>query len=161
MKVECMEKEIQLMQEHLPSLRKIAGWTTEELGEKLGLAKQSITAIESKNENTTKLSQAQYIALRFLFETEAEENKNETLKMVLDALFRDTEKYEKSKKEIDSHITLLAGAAMTAGASSVVAATSLKVMASALLAPVAPIALVAGSTLTATLGVKLLKLGKK
>ena len=49
------------LQENLASIRKIAGWTAEDLGEMLGVSKQNISNLENDN---TKLSQAQYVAIR-------------------------------------------------------------------------------------------------
>lgn len=60
MKRERMIQVVRL-QENLASFRKIAGWTSEELGYMLGVSKQNISNLE--NANTT-LSQAQYVAIR-------------------------------------------------------------------------------------------------
>ena len=67
------ERAIQItrLQENLSSLRKIAGWTAEDLGEMLGVSKQNISNLENIR---VYLSQAQYIAIRHLLDYQAEHN---------------------------------------------------------------------------------------
>ena len=64
------ERAIQIvrLQENLSSIRRIARWTAEDLGEMLGVSKQNISNLENGN---TKLSQAQYIAIRHLIDYRA------------------------------------------------------------------------------------------
>ena len=51
------------MQLNLRELRSYAGWTQEELGKMLGVSKQAISMLERSE---TRLSQAQYVAIRAL-----------------------------------------------------------------------------------------------
>ncbi len=68
------------LQENLSSIRKIAGWTAEALGEMLGVSKQNISSLENGN---TKLSQAQYIAIRHLVDYQSIQNpENTTLQLI-------------------------------------------------------------------------------
>ena len=84
------ERAIQIvrLQENLASIRRIAGWTAEDLGEMLGVTKQNISNLEKEN---TKLSQAQYIAIRHLLDYQISlDKKNRTLphiiRLLLDSL---------------------------------------------------------------------------
>lgn len=80
-----MNVEIQIMQDNLCDLRKIAGWTAETLAGKLGITKQTISNLENQK---VKLSRIQYIAIRAVFECEiAVNSKNTTLRKVMRVLF--------------------------------------------------------------------------
>lgn len=80
-----MKVEIQIMQDNLCELRKIAGWTAETLGGKLGITKQTISNLENQK---VKLSRVQYIAIRSVFECEvAMSRDNTTLRKVMGVLF--------------------------------------------------------------------------
>lgn len=61
------------LQENLSSIRKIAGWTADDLGGLLGVTKQNISNIENLNTN---LSKAQYIAIRHLIDYRAKQKNN-------------------------------------------------------------------------------------
>lgn len=75
------EKRIKLLQENLTSIRKIAGWTTEQLGEKIGVTKQTISNLEN---GKSTMNFTQYIAIRSVLDCEIEENKeNEVLPKVV------------------------------------------------------------------------------
>lgn len=73
-----MNKELQLrqkiqscrMQENLTTLRLLAGWTMEDLGDRLGCSKQSISLLEKKK---SEMSFIQCIAIRTVLGMEAEE----------------------------------------------------------------------------------------
>ena len=56
-----MKTEIQIMQDNLCELRKISGWTAENLAKKLGVTKQTISNLENQK---VKLSRVQYIAIQ-------------------------------------------------------------------------------------------------
>lgn len=60
--VEKMTDEEKL-QKYLPLIRNAAGWTAEELGQKIGVTKQTISNIEN---NKTKLSKTQYLAIQMV-----------------------------------------------------------------------------------------------
>lgn len=116
---------IEILQDHLADLRKIAGWSADELSQKLGVTKQNISMLENKK---NKMTQTQYIAIRFLFDSEVffEQKSsngaiqlshdvdvyekeldgkkpvaNEALLSVLKILFDDIEKYKANKENID------------------------------------------------------------
>jgi len=98
------------MQENLSILRKICGWTTEELGSRIGVTKQTISNIENYKVNMTK---AQYIALRTVFEYETNCIKtNPTLQKVMLILFYSDVMYDDDTKvKIKEAINNLAAAA--------------------------------------------------
>ena len=112
MKINDVQEDIDLMKKHLSSLRKISGWTCEELGEMIGLSKQTISGLETNP--TTKISKAQYIALRTIFEIKAKEDKNESLEAVIRLIFEDKDNYKKNESKINESIKMLAGAATAA-----------------------------------------------
>ena len=73
------------MQENLSVLRKVNGWTTEDLGAKIGVTKQTISNFENWK---VKMTKTQYIALRTVFEYELRcVKKNLTLKRLMYLLF--------------------------------------------------------------------------
>lgn len=66
-----MDKEkimIMRLQDNLSTIRKLGGWTTQELGDKIGVTKQTISNLENKKSTMTKL---QYIGLRSVLDSEA------------------------------------------------------------------------------------------
>ena len=105
------------IQENLSSIRKIAGWTAENLGEMLGVTKQNISNLENGN---TKLSQAQYIAIRHLVDYQSIQNpENTTLQLVtyllldcLDIVGHDYSDLRKIAQDIASAATVMNGQAL-------------------------------------------------
>ena len=89
--------EIERLEAHLRLVRKAAGWTVEEFADKIGVVRQTITAIEkletlpADHERPKKLTKTQYIAMRSVLEDEVENN--EMLKVILDAFVDRPEKY--------------------------------------------------------------------
>ncbi len=84
------EREIQIkkLQQNLSPIRKIAGWTAEVLGDKIGVTKQTISNLENKK---TSMNFTQYIAIRSVLDYEIANNKeNEVLPKVV-ALLLDCE----------------------------------------------------------------------
>lgn len=103
-----LEREIVIMQRHLKALRRLAGWTAEELGKKLGITKQAVSALEN---NTSRMNQLHYLSLIYLFETEADRSPgNPALNEVLDLLFSDPEYYESKRDEVDRNVAEVAAA---------------------------------------------------
>lgn len=73
------ERQLQInrLQQNLSSIRKIAGWSAETLGNKIGVTKQTISNLENKK---TPMTFTQYIAIRAVLDAEIETNKdNEAL----------------------------------------------------------------------------------
>ena len=67
---------ISQFQENLGALRKVAGWTTQQLANELGVARQTISNLETGRSPMTKL---QYLALRTVFSAEIAECGNREL----------------------------------------------------------------------------------
>lgn len=78
---------IKRLQKNLSPIRKIAGWTAEELGKKIGVTKQTISNLENSK---TPMSSTQYIAIRSAIDYEIANNENEILSKVV-ALLLDAE----------------------------------------------------------------------
>ncbi len=79
-----IDNEISKLQKNLRPIRKVAGWTTEELGEQIGVTKQTISNLE--NHKTT-MTKTQYIALRTVIDYEIATNTdNAALGQVVNAL---------------------------------------------------------------------------
>ena len=146
-----LEKEVSIMQSHLQELRKLAGWSVDELSQKMGLTRQAIYALENCQ---TKMNQLHYLALIHLFTIECENKDNKPLAAVLNILFNDTEHYLSNKEEFDSKISEISkiGFGVTAATSAIVLG--------ALLGPLGLLG--AGAIgLTSALSTKLLGIGKK
>ncbi|MBQ3784490.1 MAG: helix-turn-helix transcriptional regulator [Lachnospiraceae bacterium] len=90
-----VDKEIAKLQNNLQAIRKIAGWTTEELGEQIGVTKQTISNLE--NHKTT-MTKTQYIALRTVIDYEIATNTdNATLGQVVNALLNSDDEDDESE----------------------------------------------------------------
>ena len=74
---------ISQFQENLGALRKVAGWTTQQLANELGVARQTISNLETGRSPMTKL---QYLALRTVFSAEIAECGNRELAKIIKAL---------------------------------------------------------------------------
>jgi DNA-binding XRE family transcriptional regulator len=80
-KIKEREKQINKLQQNLSSIRKIAGWTAEVLGNKIGVTKQTISNLENQK---TPMNFTQYIAIRSVLDYEIENNQeNEVLPKVV------------------------------------------------------------------------------
>lgn len=80
-KITEREMQIKKLQQNLSSIRKIAGWTAEVLGDKIGVTKQTISNLENQK---TPMNFTQYIAIRSVLDYEIENNKeNEVLPKVV------------------------------------------------------------------------------
>lgn len=113
-----VDKEIKKLQNNLQAIRKIAGWTTEELGEQIGVTKQTISNLE--NHKTT-MTKTQYIALRTVIDYEIATNtENAALGQVVNALLNsdDDESDTSETKIIDKKEYVEAVKTITATATS-------------------------------------------
>lgn len=71
------KKKVMRLQENLSAVRKLAGWTMEELGDKIGITKQTVSNLENKK---SEMTLTQYIAIRAVLQCEIEaHNDNELL----------------------------------------------------------------------------------
>ncbi|MEE0346735.1 MAG: helix-turn-helix transcriptional regulator [Adlercreutzia sp.] len=80
------EARISRLQEHLSTIRKVAGWTTERLGEEIGVTRQTVSNLER---NRTPMTKTQYLALRTVLNHEIVANQNQALAHVIRALVDD------------------------------------------------------------------------
>lgn len=105
------EEIISLLQENLSSVRKIAGWTTEEFGEKIGVTKQTVSNLENRK---TVMSRTQYIAIGAVLKYEIPSNKNsEVLSYVVNILLDNEKSYsDEERGKIKENINMLAVASM-------------------------------------------------
>lgn len=69
-------RNIKRLQENLLSIRRLAGWTAENLGDRIGVTKQTISNLEN---NKTPMTLTQYIAIRAILDHEMERNKENTI----------------------------------------------------------------------------------
>ena len=67
--------EIERMQQHLLLIRRSIGWTADQLGEQIGVTRQTINNLET---GRSKLTKAQYIAMRSIFDAEMAQAPEET-----------------------------------------------------------------------------------
>lgn len=101
--------EIQIMQDNLCDLRKIAGWTAETLAGKLGITKQTVSNLETQK---VKMSRVQYIAIRAVFECEIYvRHENTVLRKVLGLLFSYEQYYLSHQGEVRNAMTAIASIA--------------------------------------------------
>lgn len=67
------ERTRQILQDNLKSIREILNWTSADLGNLIGVTKQTISNLETKNSKLTKLH---YIAIRTVVDFEIEQLKS-------------------------------------------------------------------------------------
>ncbi|MDL2219570.1 helix-turn-helix domain-containing protein [Ruminococcaceae bacterium OttesenSCG-928-O06] len=110
-------KQIKRLQQSLSSIRKIAGWSAEILGAKIGVTKQTISNLENQKTN---MNFTQYIAIRSVIDAEIESNRqNEVLPKVV-ALLLDSEDeideddYSKVQEVVETVAATAAGGTSTA-----------------------------------------------
>ena len=75
--MEVSKKKIYRLQKHLPIIRNLAGWTAEDLGNQIGVSRQTITNIEKSD--SLSMTKTQYIAIRAVLDYEIEQSHNQTL----------------------------------------------------------------------------------
>lgn len=138
------EREIEKLTQSLPSIRKIAGWSSEELGKLIGVTKQTISNIETRK---SKMSKTQYIAIRTIIDYEiAEHPENELLANVVNILL-DSDDTPENEQKAQATIEMLDKTSKTAITSGAIAGVSavLAVLASPAVAPVLGSAILASS----------------
>jgi len=62
---------VKRLQRNLPAIRKMAGWSAEALGQKIGMSKQHISKLETGKSTMTLV---QFIAIRTMFDYEIQNN---------------------------------------------------------------------------------------
>lgn len=113
------ERQLQInrLQQNLSSIRKIAGWSAETLGNKIGVTKQTISNLENKK---TPMTFTQYIAIRAVLDAEIETNKdNEALPKVISILLDSVDSIDDNEyKEVQRSVETVAATASGGVASS-------------------------------------------
>lgn len=102
------------LQLNLRVIRTCAGWTSEDLAQKLDVSRPTISALEQNSKKST-MSRLQYLAIRKILDDEIATHKDDTcmLALVLDALVDHPESYTKeARDDILSKSKLLAPAIM-------------------------------------------------
>ena len=99
------------LQDNLSTIRKLAGWTMDEFGEKIGVTKQTISNLE-KGWDKSKMTQTQYIAIRAVLQYEIncgemEENRKNLLANALDILVDNPKEADDDKNKISIVATTL------------------------------------------------------
>ncbi len=140
LKSESDKKNINTMHEYLGIFRKLSKYSTEELGDEIGVSKSTIANFE-RNVERIRMSKAQYLALRTVLEARAEElekkEKDDSLKNAIKLVFYNTE-YEANKTKIKERLTTAGKICGVAGSLSV----------GTILAPLLP--MISGATLLGT-----------
>ncbi len=107
------EEKIARFQENLLLIRKAVGWSESELGNRIGVTRQTINNLETKK---TKLTKTQYIAMRAVLNDEIIKSREDTemLLCILETLIDNPGKYSmEEKKKILEKANLLVPAIMT------------------------------------------------
>jgi DNA-binding XRE family transcriptional regulator len=139
----AQEKELRRFQDNLATMRKLFGWTIDDLAKKIGVTKQTISNIENRK---TELSRVQYIAMRTVFEAEARARTPEEQEFLIAIISRlvDSEDLDDSEEQQAAVNNAKLIASAIAGGTCLSAA----IAAIGLLTPAAPLAAtyLAGST---------------
>lgn len=110
------EREIGELQKNLEMLRKLFGWTAEQVGNRLGVTKQTVLNLEH---GKPVMSKIQYIAIRTVMETEAmsrEGEEKENLLKVLSIVFNEDKSITKEQREKAIDAAKVVSTATAAGA---------------------------------------------
>lgn len=107
----AQQAQIERLQDNLSALRRIAGWTMEQLGVKIGVTKQTISNLESSKSCMTL---TQYLAIRSVLDYEAatriQEDQNDTLLALAIKKVLDDELDEEEMKTAEGDVALIAAA---------------------------------------------------
>lgn len=127
MSIKNKAHQIHRLQENLSALRKIAGWSAENLGNKIGVTKQTISNLENKK---TPMNLTQYIAIRTIFDYEIQNNpENEVLQkviyMLIDKGDEISEDEYKKLEEVVSAVSLTVAGGVTGATLSAILTGSL------------------------------------
>ena len=113
--------QIVCLQKNLSAIRKIAGWTAEQLGEKIGVTKQTISNLENVK---TPMTLTQYIAIRSVIDYEIQTNEeNIVLAPVVEVLLNRDEEYSEDERQQIWEIVKTIAATAAGGISGVPLAT--------------------------------------
>lgn len=97
------ESKLIRMKKYLSVIRRVAGWTAEELGERIGVKRQTISSLE-KNPDYP-MTKTQYIAIRAVLYHEMEKSQNQTLRDIVNILVVNDDLSSEELKELDDAVT--------------------------------------------------------
>lgn len=98
----------QKLQNNLALIRKLAGWTSADLGELIGVTKQTISNLEN---NRTPMTKTQYIAIRAMIDYEISSNKDTTaLAQVVHLLLDADDISEDDQQKLETTMAYVSGA---------------------------------------------------
>lgn len=97
------EEKIVRLQENLSVLRKVAGWSAEDLANMIGITRQTVVNLEKGGDY--RMTKIQYIAIRSVLEAESREHQNDTLGKLVEILVDSAETSEESKNEVRKTVT--------------------------------------------------------
>ncbi|MEN3006032.1 helix-turn-helix transcriptional regulator [Dehalobacterium formicoaceticum] len=151
--------QITCLQKNLSAIRKIAGWTAEQLGEKIGVTKQTISNLEN---GKTPMTLTQYIAIRAVIDYEIQTNKENTvLPQVVEVLLnRDEEYSDEEREQISENVKTIAATAAGGITGASLAAVSAGLLGGVLGLPIAALGGIAASTVWLSKVIKEKKNGK-
>ena len=105
--------QIARLQNNLFALRRIAGWTMEELGDRIGVTKQTISNLENPNKKST-MTLTQYLAIRSVLDYEAaqrlEKDNTDILLLLAIRKVLDEDLDEDALAEAEDDVALVASA---------------------------------------------------
>lgn len=96
------ESKLARMKKYLSVIRRVAGWTAEEMGERIGVKRQTISSLE-KNPDYP-MTKTQYIAIRAVLFYEMEKNQNQTLRDLVDILVVNDDLSTEELEEVDKAV---------------------------------------------------------
>ena len=96
------ESKLVRLKKHLSVIRRVAGWTAEEMGEHIGVKRQTISSLE-KNPNYP-MTKTQYIAIRAVLYYKMEKEQNQTLRDLVDILIVKDDLSEEELEEVDKAV---------------------------------------------------------
>lgn len=108
---------IDKMHEYLSVFRKLSKYSSEELGNEIGVSRTTMVNFE-RNVNNIRMSKAQYIALRTVLEARSEkllnQENDDSLKKAIELVFYN-QNYEENKVKIKETLTTVAAVCGVAG----------------------------------------------
>ena len=91
------DEKVKILQANLSAIRSIADWTAEDLGQKIGVSKQTISNLENSDGRSNVMSPTQYIAIRAIIDDEIGSSPNPILGEAMKRLF--DEKQERGHED--------------------------------------------------------------
>lgn len=88
---------VERLRRNLPTLRRVAGWSAEQLAKLLGVTRATVVTLEN-TEN--KMTIMQYLAIRALLDAEIRENDNKVLQATLFTLVDDESASEETRETV-------------------------------------------------------------